>query len=218
MFNNNSDNTQSIAPDGMPFSQACENNKAPILDVLQKELQEHTYVLEVGSGTGQHSVYFAPRLPHLQWQTSDVANNHPIIQAWQNRYPAPNLHAPVAFDLTTDSIPSSTMGKPYDAVFTANTFHIISWSLVQQLFILVSDSLPINGKLIVYGPFNENGNYTSASNRQFDISLRQRDAGSGIRHKEDIIALANAHHLTLITQYQMPANNQILVFQKVTAN
>ncbi|WP_256713896.1 DUF938 domain-containing protein [Psychrobacter sp. Cmf 22.2] len=218
MFNNNSDNTQSIAPAGVPFSQACENNKVPILNVLQKELQEHTHVLEVGSGTSQHSVYFAPRLPHLQWQTSDVAANHPIIQAWQACYPAPNLHAPVTFDLTTDSIPSSITGKPYDAVFTANTLHIISWPLVERLFELVGEALPLDGKLIVYGPFNENGRYTSAINQQFDLSLRQRDAGSGIRHKEDIIALANTHHLTLMTQYQMPANNQILVFQKITAN
>lgn len=202
----------------LPCSQACENNKAPILNVIQKELKEHTNVLEVGSGTGQHSVYFAPRLPHLQWQTSDVAANHPIIQAWQDHYPAPNLHAPVTFDLTTDLMLNSATDKYYDAVFTANTLHIISWSLVKRLFALVGDILPTNGKLIVYGPFNENGRYTSASNQQFDTSLRQRDANSGIRHKEDIIALANAHHLTLMTQYQMPANNQILVFQKTTAN
>ncbi len=202
----------------LPCSQACENNKAPILNVIQKELKEHTNVLEVGSGTGQHSVYFAPRLLHLQWQTSDVAANHHIIQAWQDHYPAPNLHAPVTFDLTTDLMPNSATGKHYDAVFTANTLHIISWSLVKRLFALVGDILPTNGKLIVYGPFNENGHYTSASNQQFDISLRQRDANSGIRHKEDIIALANAHHLTLMSQYQMPANNQILVFQKITAN
>ncbi|MDV2859276.1 DUF938 domain-containing protein [Psychrobacter sp. CAM01] len=218
MFNSDSDNTQSIAPAGVPFSQACENNKAPILNVLQKELQEHTHVLEVGSGTGQHSVYFAPRLPHLQWQTSDVTDNHQVIQAWHNAYPAPNLYAPLAFNLLTDSIPKTNTGEPYDAVFTANTLHIIAWPLVERLFELVGAALPLDGKLIVYGPFNENGRYTSASNQQFDISLRQRDAGSGIRHKEEIIALANTHHLILMTQYQMPANNKILVFQKITAN
>jgi len=218
MNKNNLGNADISSQDRLPFSQACENNKAPILNVLQKELQEHTHILEVGSGTGQHSVYFAPRLPHLHWQTSDVIDNHQAIQSWHESYPAPNLHAPFVFNLTTDSIPKLQDAPPYDAIFTANTLHIIAWPLVERLFELVGEALPLDGKLIVYGPFNENGRYTNASNQQFDSSLRQRDAGSGIRHKEDIIALANTHHLTLMTQYQMPANNQILVFQKITAN
>lgn len=200
--------------DKLPFSQACENNKDPILKVLKQELQDSTHVLEIGSGTGQHSVYFAPKLPHLQWQTSDVIKNHQLIQACHEAYPAPNLHAPVAFDLLTDSIPVLEDNKPYDAVFTANTLHIIAWSLVERLFELVGEALPSNGKLIVYGPFNENGLYTSTSNQSFDISLRQRDPKSGIRNKEDIITLAKQHHLTLDNEYQMPANNQILVFKK----
>ena len=218
MNKNNLGNADISSQDRLPFSQACENNKAPILEVLQKELQEHTHVLEVGSGTGQHSVYFAPRLPHLQWQTSDVTDNHQVIQAWHDAYPASNLYAPLAFNLLTDSIPKTNTGEPYDAIFTANTLHIIAWPLVERLFELVGEALPLDGKLIVYGPFNENGRYTSASNQQFDSTLRQRDVGSGIRHKEDIIALAKQHNLELSCEYQMPANNQILVFQKITAN
>lgn len=199
----------------LPFSQACENNKQPILDVLQQELQDFTHVLEVGSGTGQHSVYFAPRLAHLTWQTSDVVAHHATINAWHTAYPASNLYAPLAFDLAVDPLPISlASNQPYDAIFTANTLHIISWRLVEQLFSLVGNALPINGKLIVYGPFNENGHYTSAGNQQFDISLQQRDPKSGIRHLEDIIALAKTHHLRLSVQYAMPANNQLLVFQK----
>ncbi|GAB2634394.1 DUF938 domain-containing protein [Psychrobacter pocilloporae] len=206
--------------DALPFSQACENNKQPILEVLQNELQEHTHVLEIGSGTGQHSVYFAPRLPEIQWQTSDVTSNHHHIAAWYHAYPAPNLSLPLAFDLAYDSLPissqsaNSNIAKPYDAIFTANTLHIISWALVKRLFLLAGDALPVDGKLIVYGPFNEHGNYTSAGNQRFDISLRQRDPKSGIRHKEDIVNLANMHHLTLSRTYAMPANNQLLVFQK----
>ncbi|MGO3105714.1 MAG: DUF938 domain-containing protein, partial [Psychrobacter celer] len=211
-------NTDISSADRLPFSQACENNKQPILEVLQKELQDSTHVLEVGSGTGQHSVYFAPNLPHLQWQTSDVTDNHQVIQAWHDAYPASNLYAPLAFNLLTDSIPKTNTGEPYDAIFTANTLHIIAWSLVERLFELAGEALPFKGKLIVYGPFNENGRYTSASNQSFDSSLRQRDPNSGIRHKEDIIASAKQHNLELSYEYQMPANNQILVFQKITAN
>tara|TARA_R110002051_G_scaffold68231_2_gene122931 strand:- start:3586 stop:4236 length:651 start_codon:yes stop_codon:yes gene_type:complete len=215
MFNDDLDNSQSIAPAGTPFSQACENNKQPILDILQQELQGFNHVLEVGSGTGQHSVYFAPRLAHLTWQTSDVLAHHATINAWHTAYPVPNLYAPLAFDLAVDSLPMSLAGnQSYNAVFTANTLHIISWSLVEKLFELVGNALPINGKLIVYGPFNENGHYTSAGNQQFDSSLRQRDPKSAIRHLEDIVALAKTHQLELFDKYAMPANNQLLVFQK----
>ncbi|MEZ7500857.1 DUF938 domain-containing protein [Psychrobacter sp. Arc29] len=206
--------------DALPFSQACENNKQPILDILQNELQGFTHVLEIGSGTGQHSVYFAPRLPEIQWQTSDVTSNHRHIAAWYHAYPAPNLYLPLAFDLAYDSVPinshleSSCSNNPYDAIFTANTLHIISWALVERLFALVGESLPVGGKLLIYGPFNDHGNYTSAGNQRFDMSLRQRDPKSGIRHKEDVVILANIHHLTLSETYAMPANNQLLVFQK----
>jgi hypothetical protein len=199
----------------LPFSQACENNQQPILDVLQQELQDATHVLEVGSGTGQHSVYFAPRLTHLYWQTSDVFANHAIINAWHAAYPAPNLYAPLSFNVSSDSVPiNKTINAPYDAVFTANTLHIMSWFLVSKLFELVGNMLPLVGKFIVYGPFNENGRYSSDSNRQFDYSLRQRDSNSGVRALEDIIEMAEKQHLLLINRYKMPANNEILVFQK----
>ena len=200
----------------LPFSQACENNKQPILEVLQQELKASTHVLEVGSGTGQHSVYFAPRLTYLTWQTSDVFAHHATINAWHDAYPVHNLYAPLTFDVSRDSVPiNEVVASPYDAVFTANTLHIMSWSLVSKLFELIGDMLPLNGKFIVYGPFNEKGSYSSASNRQFDHSLRQRDANSGIRHLEDVIDLANTYHLTLSRRYEMPSNNQILVFEKL---
>ena len=199
----------------LPFSQACENNQQPILDVLQQELQDATHVLEVGSGTGQHSVYFAPRLTHLYWQTSDVFANHVIINAWHAAHPAPNLYAPLSFNVSSDSVPiNKTINAPYDAVFTANTLHIMSWFLVSKLFELVGNMLPLEGKFIIYGPFNENGRYSSDSNRQFDYSLRQRDSNSGIRALEDIIEVAEKQHLLLINRYKMPANNEISVFQK----
>ena len=199
----------------LPFSQACENNKQPILEVLQTELQGSNHVLGIGSGTGQHSVHFAPNLPELQWQTSDVTNNHRHIAAWHHAYPAPNLYAPLAFDLSTDAVPvNSQLNLPYDVIFTANTLHIISWALVERLFTLASNVLPVDGKLIVYGPFNENGNYTSEGNQRFDAMLKAGNPDSGIRDKEDVVSLANAHHLQLSKTYAMPANNQLLVFQK----
>ena len=200
----------------LPFSQACENNKQSILEILQTELQGCNRLLEIGSGTGQHSVYFAPHLLHLKWQTSDVTGNHRHIVAWHNAYPAPNLYSPLAFDLSTDSVPvNSQFNLPYVVIFTANTLHIISRALVERLFALAGEALPVDGKLIVYGPFNEHGKYTSEGNQRFDRMLRAGNPDSGIRDKEDVVNLANAHYLQLRKTYAMPANNQLLVFQKI---
>ena len=215
MSNDNLSNTDVNASAALPFSQACENNKRPILAILQQELQDARHVLEVGSGTGQHSVYFAPQLAHLKWQTSDVSANHDIIKAWHQAYPAPNLYPPLIFDLAQNVLPfNPDINESYDAVFTANTLHIIDWSLVKNLFALAAQALPVQGKLIVYGPFNEQGRYTSASNRQFDAMLRQRNSGSGIRDIEAITELAERYQLLLKSNHDMPANNQLLVFEK----
>jgi cyclopropane fatty-acyl-phospholipid synthase-like methyltransferase len=209
-------NTDVEPRETLPFSQACENNKEAILAVLKTVLASSAHVLEVGSGTGQHSVYFAPHLPHLQWQTSDLDSNHTTIRAWHNAYPSTNLSLPLSLDLAKSDLPVSvTQPLPYDAIFTANTLHIITWPLVERLFALAGDTLPIYGKLIVYGPFNEKGRYTSDSNAQFDQLLQQRNAGSAIRDKEAVIALADSHYLTLVATHAMPANNQLLVFEKV---
>ena len=214
--NLNSDNLNNkVDISALPFSQACENNKKPILEVLESELQGFNHVLEIGSGTGQHSVYFAPNLPEIHWQTSDVINNHRNIIAWHHAYPAPNLYLPLVFDLVHDSVPvNDQLNLPYDVIFTANTLHIIGWDLVEPLFALAGEALPVDGKLIIYGPFNENGKYTSEGNQRFDAMLRAGNPDSGIRGKEDVVSLANAHHLQLSKTYAMPANNQLLVFQK----
>lgn len=201
----------------LPFSQACENNKVAILTVLQKELKTAQYVLEIGSGTGQHSVYFAPRLSHLSWQCSDVANNLKMIQAWHHKHPAINLPQVLALDLATaDSFPKHDGILPlYDTVFTANTLHIVPWSLVERLFSLIATQPFSVTKLIIYGPFNDQGKFTSAGNAQFDAMLRARDPQSGIRDKGKVVDLAHKNGFMLASEYAMPANNKLLVFQKI---
>lgn len=194
----------------LPFSQACENNQPPILEVLTTAFGTSRHVLEIGSGTGQHSVYFAPRLPHLIWQTSDLQANHAGIQAWHAAHGAPNLRLPLEFDLASSAWPTSEA----DAVFTSNTCHIVSWPLVARMFDLVGANLPAGGTLAIYGPFNYGGQFTSESNRAFDAWLRQRDPASGIRDFEAIHALAQAQGLELQLDQAMPANNRTLVFRK----
>lgn len=193
----------------LPFSQACENNKDPILAVLTAAFAASHRVLEIGSGTGQHAVYFAEHLPHLIWQTSDLSVNHRGINLWIDQYPRDNLFRPIEIDLNDPVLPAGI-----DAVFSANTAHIVSWPLVEVMFQQVGKLLPSDEKFALYGPFNYNGQFTSASNAAFDAMLRQRDPASGIRHFEDISALASNNSLSLAHDYEMPANNRLLLWKK----
>ena len=198
------------ADPALPYSQACENNKGPILQKLKTYLANTTQVLEIGSGTGQHAVYFAAQLPHLQWQTSDIAAHHGGINAWIDAYPSANLQRPIIVDLNYPV----KLSQKYDAVFTANTLHIIAWELVEALITLVGNTLAQGGQFCVYGPFKYKGEFTSASNQQFDMSLRERDQNSGIRDIEALLELAKTAGLVLQADYDMPANNQLLIFAK----
>jgi hypothetical protein len=195
-----------------PYSQACENNKIPILAIIRKVFVQPIQVWEIGSGTGQHACYFAKELPHIIWQPTDVAENLAGINAWRDEAQLPNLNAPIALNITTDP------NWPYDGIdglFTANTLHIMSWQQVQILFDRLGTYLNALAKACIYGPFNYNGNYTSDSNAQFDGWLKSRDPLSGIRDYEAILELAKYAGLELIKDNTMPANNRLLVFQKV---
>ncbi|TQF72662.1 DUF938 domain-containing protein [Pseudoalteromonas luteoviolacea] len=193
-----------------PFSQACENNKDPILQKLLPFFADVTQVLEIGSGTGQHAVHFANAMPTLEWQTSDLAYNHDGIISWCKEVNLSNLKLPVVLDLNMDTWPIS--GAP--AMYTANTLHIVSTKLVKQFFVGVAKHLALNGKLAVYGPFNYQGEFTSQSNAQFDAFLKERDPESGIRDFEWICELAEGTGLTLVTDHAMPANNRLLFFKR----
>ncbi len=193
----------------LPFSQACENNQAPILAVLQRAFAKANTVLEIGAGTGQHSVFFAPQLPHLQWQSSDQSLHLPNINAWHAAYPAQNLPKALPLNVNDDVWPTG-----FDAAFSANTAHIMDWESVQRMFLRVGQGLPSQGVFALYGPFNYQGDYTSVSNRQFDAMLRQRDAKQGIRDFEKVNSLAEQAGLQLQEDNAMPANNRLLVWEK----
>jgi len=193
-----------------PFSQACENNKQPILEILTHVFANKKHVLEIGSGTGQHGVYFAKNLPSLMWQTSDLPVNHAGINQWIDEQSVSNIQRPLVLDLASPQ----PLNINIDAIFTANTLHIISWPLVQNFFNLVKSQLTTNGTLCIYGPFNYQGKYTSESNANFDLWLKARDEQSGIRDFEAVCQLAAEAELLFQEAIKMPANNQILLFQK----
>lgn len=192
-----------------PFAESCEQNKQHILTVLQKEFAEARQVLEIGSGTGQHAVFFARAIPHLIWQTSDVCENHPGINAWIADEGTDNVRAPLPLDVTTDTWPA----REFDGIFSANTVHIMGWTEVEKMFSGIGTVLLPGGRFCLYGPFNYGGQYSSESNANFDAWLKHRDPKSGIRDLDDLNSLAEAEGLTLIEDYEMPTNNRILVWK-----
>ncbi|MBX3695734.1 MAG: DUF938 domain-containing protein [Steroidobacteraceae bacterium] len=206
-------------------SPACERNRQPILERLRPALAHSRHVLEIGSGTGQHAVFFAPALPHLLWQASDRAEWLPGLRARIAREGAGKLPPPIELDVTANPwpLPAGTAVPPVDAVFTANTLHIMGWPAVEAFFAGVGRLLAMSGDaratgtsprrvLAVYGPFRYRGAFTSASNAAFDATLRQRDPASGIRDFEAVDALAAAQGLALEADHAMPANNQLLLW------
>jgi hypothetical protein len=169
-----------------------------------------TTVWEIGSGTGQHACHFARHLPHIEWQPTDRADNIQGIGLWLEETRLPNLKPAITLDVT-DTVWSC---DKIDALFTANTLHIMSWDEVQILFHRLAEHLNSKALVCIYGPFNYNGTYTSDSNARFDQWLKSQYSLSGIRHFEDIVLLATASGLQLISDNAMPANNRLLVLQK----
>lgn len=193
-----------------PFSQACENNKDPILGVIKDLFADCKSVLEIGSGTGQHAVYFAEQLQHLTWFTSDRVENLAGIGMWLESAGLENLREPVALDVCQLVWPAIKV----DAVYTANTVHIMHWHEVEALFEGVATLLPDGGVFVLYGPVNYQNQYTSDSNARFDVMLKTRDPESGIRNFEDLNRLADNAGLILKNDFDMPANNRIISWTK----
>ncbi len=193
-----------------PFSESCEQNKGPLLAVLTSILRNSQRVLEVGSGTGQHAVWFGRHLEHLQWQTTELTQNHAGIHAWLAEA-SDNVLPPLELEVCRARWAELA---PYDAVFSANTTHIMPWPAVKCLFAGVGILLPTGGVFALYGPFNYEGRYTSESNARFDDWLKQRDPASGIRDFEALDELADRAGMVLMNDFEMPANNRTLVWRK----
>ena len=192
------------------FSPSCERNQQPIIERLEGLLGGSRNMLEIGSGSGQHALFFASQLPWLSWQPTELAMNYDALKINLAAGSATNILVPKVLDVC-----QSEWGvNQVDVAFTANTLHIMGWTQVKCFFSGVGASLENGGQLIVYGPFRYAGEYTSASNAEFDLWLQQRDPDSGIRDFEAVNELAEAAGLTFITDVTMPANNQLLVWEK----
>lgn len=192
-----------------PHSPASERNRDPILAVLRDFFTDRTAVLEVGSGTGQHAVHFAQALPHLQWHASDRTGNLPGIRAWLDEAALPNTPEPIELDVTR-AWPAAT----FDAVYSANTLHIMGWPEVEAMFAALPAATTEDAKLAIYGPFNIDGKFTSDSNAAFDASLKATAPHMGIRDIAAVDALARAAGFALGDDIALPANNRILLWQR----
>jgi len=194
-----------------PYSAACDQNRYAILDIIKPLLSEKKTVLEIGSGTGQHALFFAQEMPHLIWQTSDRVENHAGILQWLQEAKLNNTPPPISLNVSKDKWPKINV----DAIFSANAVHIMAWESVIDLFENAGKLLPKGALFILYGPFNYNGNYTSDSNKRFDSWLKSRDPKSGIRDFEALNKLANEANLSFVEDFDMPENNKILQWVKL---
>jgi cyclopropane fatty-acyl-phospholipid synthase-like methyltransferase len=192
-----------------PFSQACENNKDPILQIIRTVFCKPVTVWEIGSGTGQHACYFARHLQDIEWQPTDKSENIPGICLWQEEAQLANLKPPLTLDVTDTVWPCNSI----DALFTANTLHIMSRDEVQIFFASLAVYLNARALICIYGPFNYNGDYTSDSNALFDQWLKSQNTLSGIKDYEEIMFLAATVGIELVKDVAMPANNRLLVLQ-----
>jgi len=192
-----------------PSAPSCERNREPILDVLRGAFADRRDVLEIGSGTGQHAVYFAQAMPRLRWQCSDRAENLPGIRLWLDEAGLPNTPPPIELD-----VGGAWPSHRYDAVFSANTLHIMAWDEVEQLFDHLGRVTTDDAIVAVYGPFNYAGRYTSDSNAEFDQWLQARGSHMRIRDAEAVDALAEVAGFDLIDDVAMPANNRMRIWQR----
>ncbi len=193
-----------------PYAESCDINKDPILNVLRDVFADRHKVLELASGTGQHAVHFGKALPHLTWQTSELMENHAGIQAWLDEAQLPNVLSPLHIDANDVQWPVSQ----YDAIFNANTVHILSWPEVVKLFSGIGRVMEPGGILCLYGPFNYGGKFTSDSNARFDVWLKNRNPLSGVRDFEALDTLAVAQGMNLLKDIEMPINNRTLVWKR----
>ncbi|WP_413294654.1 DUF938 domain-containing protein [Bdellovibrio sp. HCB185ZH] len=195
-----------------PFSPAADRNKESILEVLKKVLRpEDQVLLEVGSGTGQHAIYFAPFFPKTTWQPTEVSENLPMLKEAIKEAGIRNIRTPYRLKIGEDDFPIRT----YDAILTVNTFHIMHWKECKSFIKLISARLQEGGKVLIYGPFNYNGKFTTPSNEEFDKTLKEKDPLSGIRSFEDVLAAMFKNGFELVKDYEMPSNNRLLYFRRL---
>lgn len=193
-------------------AESTRRNRTPILEVLKKEIEGSKKLLEIGSGTGQHAVYFSKKLPQILWQTSDRSINHESINYWIKRYNLKNLLLPLDIEI---GVNEKNINDIFDCVFSSNTSHIMSLENVKRLFALVGKVLNKNGKFFLYGPFKINLEFTTRSNEDFHQKLKAENKLMGLRDIEELDNFATENNMQNHAFYEMPANNYLSIWKKL---
>jgi len=195
-----------------PYCASCETNRDPILDVLKDVITpEDRRLLEIGSGTGQHAVYMAPKFPQVEWYPSDVQTKISGMKLWFDEARIPNIQKPQRIEVGKDELPK----LKFDVIFTANTFHIMHWKECKSLIKMFGGRLREGARVVIYGPFKYEGQFTTQSNEEFDRELKLKDPLSGIRSFEDVNNAMIKNGFEFLFDIDMPANNQTLVFRRL---
>lgn len=211
------------SPDDRLYAPATQRNREPILEVLHQVLPPDGTVLEISSGTGEHAIFFAPLLRPRQWLPSDPdPTARASIAAWQQEFPADNLHPPIALNAGDPTWPVEEQGftgmdlqrYPVRAIANINMIHIAPWSACLGLMAGARRILPPGGILYLYGPYKQNGQHTAPSNAAFDEMLKEQDPTWGVRDLEAVVAVAEENKLQLSKIVAMPANNLSVIFQR----
>lgn len=209
--------SEHLAPDAKRHAPATERNREAILQVLYKAVPQDGMILEVASGTGEHAVYMAPKLAPRLWQPSDLdEDNLRSIRAWAMEQPSASLRDPVRLDVSAPdwAQPFAGTRPQICALLAINLVHISPWACAEGLMRGAAQLLPPGGRVILYGPYKIKGTHTAPSNEDFDQWLKAQDEAWGVRDLEAIADLARSHHLILIDQIAMPANNYSLIFER----
>lgn len=194
------------------YETASDRNQTPIFEILKNLISEgDRNIFEIGSGTAQHAIFMAPKLPHLTWITSDITQQHKAIKERLEAAKIPNIRGPFQYEVGKDDFPRI----PFDLVYTANTFHIMSWKNCKTLMKNLGNRLREGSQVVIYGPFNYEGKFTSESNAHFDQMLKEKNPDSGIRAFEDVKNNMEKNGFTLYKDFEMPANNRTLVFTRL---
>ena len=203
--------------DAKQYAPATERNREPILEILLKILPSSGNILEIASGTGEHALFFAPRVYPRLWIPSEAnALLRQSIKAWREDCHTNNLQLPLDINAESNLWCVETVEfPPIQAIVNINMIHIAPWSAFLGLMAGAERILPAQGILYLYGPFRVHGQHTASSNVAFDEMLKSQNPAWGIRDLDEVIIVARQHHLILKETINMPANNLSVVFEKI---
>jgi SAM-dependent methyltransferase len=197
--------------DPRKFAPSSARNRDPILAVLGPRLPARGRVLEIASGSGEHTMHLAGAYSGVTFQPSDPdAENRASIDAWTAHLGLANVEPALHIDATKTFAPVTAV----DVVVCINMIHIAPWPAAVGLIRNAAGVLPVGGFLYFYGPYRRNGAHTAPSNAAFDESLRARDPSWGIRDLEAVVELAKNAGFAAPDVVEMPANNLSVIFER----